>query len=398
MRIAMLGWEFPPFVSGGLGVHCFELTRALCRKGVEIDFFMPVSGKKIAPSCPRLRIIEVAKTELAPYLTFSKKGKQAGYGDNLIAAVNEYWAKCEDTVVREAAIRRYDALHSHDWLTSRPGATLKKKLSIPLVQTFHSTEFDRTSWPWDYVLDVERAAAENADLIIAVSRRTREQVCRLGAQADKIRVVYNGVDRERFAGSQVDVRMVSALKRDRKVVLFLGRLTEQKGPVQFLHAAKQVLLAEPNTLFVIAGKGELLPLLINMSIVLGISSNVKFLGYVPEEEQSKIYKIADVYVMPSTSEPFGITALEAMSSGVPVIVSKTSGVAEVAKSAIKVDFWDIKMMAQKIVAVLRYAPLSRAMVRLSNGDTSEHTWEKAADGTIRVYGEAISKYGKQGPS
>ncbi len=152
---------------------------------------------------------------------------------------------------------------------------------------------------------------------------------------------------------------------------------------------------EPNTLFVIAGKGELLPLLINMSIVLGISSNVKFLGYVPEGEQSKIYKVADVYVMPSTSEPFGITALEAMSSGVPVIVSKTSGVAEVAKSAIKVDFWDIKMMAQKIIAVLRFAPLSRTMTRLSKSEVCEHTWDRAAEGTLRVYDEAISKYGKK---
>jgi len=395
MRVAMLGWEFPPFVSGGLGVHCFELTRALCRKGVEIDFFMPVSGKAITPSCPSLRIIEVAKTELAPYLSFSKKGKQASYGDNLIAAVNEYWRICEETVEREAGSRGYDVIHAHDWLTSRPGATLKKKLPAPLVQTFHSTEFDRTSWPWDYVLDVERSAAENADLIIAVSRRTGEMVKRLGAQPEKIRVVYNGVDRERFERSAIDAKALEGFKRDRKVVLFLGRLTEQKGPVQFLHAAKQVLSVEPNTLFVIAGKGELLPLLINMSIVLGISSNVKFLGYIPEGEQSRIYKAADVYVMPSTSEPFGITALEAMSSGVPVIVSKTSGVAEVAKSAIKVDFWDIKMMAQKIVAVLRFAPLSRTMTRLSKSEVCEHTWDRAAEGTLRVYGEAISKYGKK---
>ena len=392
MRVAMLGWEFPPFMSGGLGVHCFELTRALCKLGVEIDFFMPVSGKKIAPSCPKLRIIEVAKTELAPYLSFSKKGQRASYGDNLIAAVNEYWKHCEDTVAREASAKPYDVIHAHDWLTSSPGSTLKRALGIPYVQTFHSTEFDRTSWPWDYVLDVERSAAANADLIIAVSQRTREMVSRLGAQQDKIRVVYNGVDRGRFAGACVDEKMKNGFKRDRKVVLFLGRLTEQKGPVQFLHAAKQVLSAEPNTLFVIAGKGELLPLLINMSISLGISANVKFLGYVPEEEQSRIYKIADVYVMPSTSEPFGITALEAMSSGVPVIVSKTSGVAEVAKSAIKVDFWDIKMMAQKIVAVLRYAPLSRTMTRLSDHEAKEYNWDKAAEGTIRVYQEAISRH------
>lgn len=393
MRIAMLGWEFPPFVSGGLGVHCFELTRALCSKGAEIDFFMPVCGGKIDAPHPSLRIIEVAKTELQPYLFFSKKGQRASYGDNLIAAVSAYWKLCEEAVARESAAGRgYELIHTHDWLTSSPGASLSRSLRIPLVQTFHSTEFDRTSSPWDYILGVERAAAANADLIIAVSRRTREQVERLGVPEGKIRVVYNGVDKERFASAAVEPHRISGFKRGRKVVLFLGRLTEQKGPVQFLHAAKKVLSVEPDTQFVIAGKGELLPLLINMTISLGIANSVKFLGYVPEEEQRKIYKIADVYVMPSTSEPFGITALEAMSSGVPVIVSKTSGVAEVAKSTIKVDFWDINMMAQKIVAVLRYSPLSRAMSRLSSDEAGLYTWGKAADGTLQVYNEAIAKY------
>jgi len=392
MRIAMPGWEFPPFISGGLGVHCFELTRALCAKGVEIDFFMPVSGKQIEPPCAGLRIIEVAKAELQPYMSFSKSGQRANYGGNLIAAVNEYWKCCEEKVSLCAKEKKYDLLHAHDWLTSRPGATLKKPLGIPLVQTFHSTEFDRTSSPWDYVLEVERAAAQNADLIIAVSNRTREQVCRLGAEQGKIRVVYNGVDSRRFAESQPSQAAIGGFKGGKKVVLFLGRLTEQKGPVQFLHAAKQVLSVEPNTLFVIAGKGELLPLLINMSMSMGISQNVKFLGFVPEEEQRKIYKVADVYVMPSTSEPFGITALEAMASGVPVIISKTSGVAEVAKSAIRVDFWDINMMAQKIVAVLRHAPLSRTMSRLSAREAAECNWKKTADATLRVYEEAVARF------
>lgn len=388
----MLGWEFPPFMSGGLGVHCFELTRALCERGAQIDFFMPVTGSRIEGGCGGLRIIEVAKTELKPYLFFSKASQRASYGENLIAEVNEYWRKCEEVVSEHAKEGKYDLIHAHDWLTSKAGAHLRKSLPAPLVQTFHSTEFDRTSWPWDYILDVERSAAENADLIIAVSRRTREQVMRLGAQREKVRVVYNGVDRQRFASAQTGGKAAEDFRGGKKVVLFLGRLTEQKGPVQFLHAAKQVLSINPNVLFVIAGKGELLPLLINMSITLGISQNVRFLGYVPEEDQRRIYKVADVYVMPSTSEPFGITALEAMSSGVPVIVSKTSGVAEIAKSAIKVDFWDINMMAQKILAVLEYRPLAAAMMRMSAREVGSYSWGKTADETLAVYREAISKY------
>ncbi|MCX6772142.1 MAG: glycosyltransferase family 4 protein [Candidatus Micrarchaeota archaeon] len=391
MRVAMLGWEFPPFVSGGLGVHCFELTRQLCEKGVQVDFFMPVSGKTVVSPHPNLRIIEVAKTELRPYLFFSKKG-QAAYGENLINAVNEYWAKCIERVIAASSEKgKYDLVHTHDWLTSKAGSALRNKLSIPLVQTFHSTEFDRTSWPWEYILDIERSAASNADLIIAVSKRTRAQVMRLGAEEKKIRVVYNGVDSERFGAVKIDAKISALLKKDKKIVLFLGRLTEQKGPVQFLHAAKKVLSKNPNVLFLVAGKGELLPMLINISLELGISDSVKFLGYVPEEEQQKLYKIADVYIMPSTSEPFGITALEAMSSGVPVIISKTSGVAEIVRSAIRVDFWDINAMAEKILAVLKYPQLTSTMSRLSVTEAAIYSWEKTADETIKIYEEAMRR-------
>lgn len=384
----MLGWEFPPFVSGGLGVHCFELTRALCRKGAEIDFFMPLSGKPVSSSCKGLRIIEVAKTELRPYLFISKKGQAAGYGQNLIRAVEEYALRCSESVALENKEKKYDLIHAHDWLTALAASRTKKATHLPLVQTFHSTEYDRTSWPWDYILNIERGAAAEADLIIAVSKRTREMAKKLGAPDGKIRVVYNGVDREKFACAKVPPAL-SPEVRKQKIVLFLGRLTEQKGPVQFLHAAKKVLSVYPSAIFAIAGKGEMLPLLINMSIELGIDKNVRFLGYVPEEDQERIYKIADVYVMPSTSEPFGITALEAMSSGVPVIISKTSGIAEIAKSAIKVDFWDINAMAQKIIAILKYAPLSRAMSRMSSEEAKIYSWGKAADETMRVYEEAV---------
>ena len=390
MRMAMLGWEFPPFISGGLGVHCFELTRALCNRGVEIDFFMPTPGKGIDSPHRNLRIIDVGKTELAPYLFRTKSKGLPSYGENLIKAVDEYALRCAEAVCKEHAARKYELVHAHDWLTSRAGTRAKKSLALPLVQTFHSTEFDRTSWPWEYILGIERSAAENADLIIAVSNRTRSQVLRLGADEKKIRVIYNGVDSVKFASANVDASALARIKKRQKIVLFLGRLTEQKGPVQFLHAAKKVLSVEPDTLFLIAGKGEMLPLLINMTLEMGISGNVRFLGYVPEEDQQKIYKVADVYVMPSTSEPFGITALEAMSSGVPVIISKTSGVAEIAKSAIRVDFWDINAMAQKIIAVLRYQPLAHAMVHLSQKEAQEYTWEKTAGETLNVYREALA--------
>lgn len=391
MRIAMLGWEFPPFVSGGLGVHCFELTRALCSRGVEIDFFMPGCGKKPQPSCPGIRIIDVAETKLKPYLFVAKRGQSTGYGDNLLSAVNEYADACASGVVAEAESRGYDVLHAHDWLTAPAASRVKRRLSLPLVQTFHSTEFDRTSYPWDCILGIERQAAADADLIIAVSKRTREQVLRLGARQEKIRVVYNGVDRKRFREIEGERKYADEFKKGRKVVLFLGRLTEQKGPVQLLHAAKLVLEREPGTLFVIAGKGELLPLLISMAMHLGISKNVRFLGFVPDEDQRRIYRIADVYVMPSTSEPFGITALEAMSSGVPVIVSKTSGVSEVVKSAIRVDFWDIDRMADRILSVLQHPPLSRTMVGMASSDLEARTWERVAEETEGIYREAAGK-------
>lgn len=304
--------------------------------------------------------------------------------------MNEYAYWCSEAVCRENGKEKYDLLHTHDWLTSRAGALAKERLGLPLVQTFHSTEFDRTSSPWDAVVGIERAAVRNAGLLIAVSNRTKAQLMRLGAEDKKIRVIYNGVDSAKFASAKIDAETLLRIRKKRKIVLFLGRLTEQKGPVQFVQAAKKVLSIEPDTVFLIAGRGELLPHLINMTLELGISDKVRFLGYVPEEDQQRTYKIADVYVMPSTSEPFGITALEAMSSGVPVIISKTSGVAEIAKSAIRVDFWDINAMAQKIIAVLRYRPLSSTMTRISRMEAGAYTWERTADETLNVYREALA--------
>jgi glycosyltransferase involved in cell wall biosynthesis len=336
---------------------------------------------------PGLEIIEVAETYLKPYIARTKSGKAELYGWNLQNNVEAYSADAFSTVSDFSKHRKYSLVHCHDWLTSSAGSKIHSKLGLPLVQTFHSTEFDRNSYPWEYVLNIEKEAAANADRIIAVSRRMANQVRRLGAGESKIRVVYNGVTSSGFMDNHNPGAKNGKFRRGRKIVLFLGRLTEQKGPVQFLHSAKKVLEQDQNVLFVLAGTGELLPLLINLSIELGIVNNVMFLGYISEEEKRRIYAMSDVYVMPSTSEPFGITALEAMSSGTPVILSKTTGVGEVVKGALRVDFWDINGMAEKILAVLKYDALRKTISPFAQAEASALTWRRTAEDTLRVYQE-----------
>jgi len=397
MSIAMLGWEFPPFISGGLGVHCFELTKALAAKGHFIDFFMPVSGKTLVSPHKNICLIETSESALRPYLVFNKKGKLATYGEGLIRAVEVYNSQAAKMVAAEHKQNPYDVIHCHDWLTAPGGAHARHLILRPLVQTFHSCEFDRTSTPWDAIVRIERQAAADADLIIAVSNRMRKQLkTHLGADEKKMRVVYNGVDADKYRASAVDApysKPALSVQTDGKhVVLFLGRLTEQKGPVQFLHAAKKVLEKRQDVLFFIAGTGELMPLLINLSMELGLGEHVRFLGYLSDADQKRIYRAADVYIMPSTSEPFGITALEALASGTPIIVSKTSGVSEVVKSALRVDFWDIHGMAQKIISVLQFAPLRKSMAEGAPADLKHLTWEQVANHTYGVYDEAVRSF------
>ena len=397
MRIAMLGWEFPPFISGGLGVHCFELTKSLAAIGHSIDFFMPVSGKTLSSPHPNLRLIETSPSVLQPYFNFNKKGKLATYGEGLIKAVEVYNEQAAQMVASEHIHHPYDVIHCHDWLTAPGGSRARRLITRPLVQTFHSCEFDRTSTPWDAIVRIERQAVNDADLLIAVSKRTREQLkTHLGADEKKIRVVYNGVDSGKYrapsANDPYSKPPLSVQTDGKHVVLFLGRLTEQKGPVQFLHAAKKVLEKRQDVLFFIAGTGELMPLLINLSMELNLGDHVRFLGYLSDADQRRIYRAADVYVMPSTSEPFGITALEALASGTPIIVSRTSGVSEVVKSALRVDFWDIAGMAQKIISVIQYAPLRSSMTSGASADLSHLTWDEVAHKTYDVYDEAVRRF------
>ena len=407
MRVAMLGWELPPFSSGGLGVHCHYLTAELAARGVEIDFFMPKTGKRVA--VPWMNVIEVeppataqARQVIAAMGPYSASAVVTAEGrtSRAVAAPTGFFESIEFYNAFAAGVlgkrhseRAYDLIHGHDWLTARAAVAAKAATGLPLVVTMHSTEFDRTGGigPWEWIVDFERTAVGAADRVIAVSGMLRDVVVKkLGADSRKVRVIHNGVEAGRFL-SRSGKQGGSDRRLGPKVVLFHGRLSVQKGPEFFLAAARLVLEKEPDALFVVSGKGELLPKLVEQSIDLGISDRLLFSGYVPDELLQEAYASACVYVMPSVSEPFGITALEAMASGVPCIVSKTSGVTEVAKHCLKVDFWDTHELANKIVAVLRYAPLRKMMSENALLEAADATWAKAAQKTIGVYGEVLSK-------
>ncbi len=406
----MLGWEFPPFISGGLGVHCFELTKALGEKGLFIDFYMPKSNPVPKSSHPNVRIIPVdyssfegevdfADAEFGPYFKFLKlkagENTEAGeastdesYGLNFFEAVGRYNFLVAKLVQLRNKRAKYDVIHCHDWITAKAGMDASRRIGRPLVFTFHSTEYDRTAnlSPFDWIVAIEREVGQRANRVIAVSNMTKNQVTsRFQIPAEKVTVVYNGIDLTKFR---------SRVKKEHfgikeKVVLFHGRLSIQKGPDFFLKAAAKVLQKERDVKFIVSGKGDMLPQLVNEAISLGIIDKVMFTGYIEEEKLAYLYAIADAYVLPSVSEPFGLTVLEAMANGVPVIVSKSTGISEVVNHCLRVDFWDVNEMANKILAVLKYAELKEMLGNGAREEAKHFSWQKTAEETKHVY-EAAS--------
>ncbi len=372
MKIAMIGWEYPPFKAGGLATHCYGLTRSLANKDVKIDFYMPKTRQSVASDNPNIRIIPVGESEIFPY---DRPDSKEISGD-FYEAVYRY----NDLVVKKVLYNmkkhgRYDTVHCHDWLTMNAGVEIKEKTGIPLIMTIHSTEYDRSGWlnPNQWFIDIERRGMEHADRVIAVSHFTKRIIVeKYGIPSDKITVIHNAV-----------YPVPEGHKKE--IVLFLGRLTIQKGAEFFLRAAQKVKDYEPDTKFVIAGDGDMLPHLITQAIDLGLSDKVIFTGRLSDEEVKHLYGISSVYVMPSVSEPFGITALEAISAGTPTIASKTAGFSEAFNNCLKVDFWDTDEMANKIISLLRYDPLRKTIATEGKREVSLFTWDRVADETIKVY-------------
>jgi glycosyltransferase involved in cell wall biosynthesis len=304
------------------------------------------------------------------------------YSSDMYTEVHRYAAVAAELAETE----QFDIVHAHDWMTFPAGLAIAAISGKPLVVHVHSTEFDRSGEHVNQMIyDIERAGMERAARVIAVSHFTRNVIIgRYGISGDKVEVVYNGVERLGNWSSED-----TSITKDEKIVLFLGRITMQKGPEYFLHAAKKVLEIMDNVKFVMAGSGDLMYQSIEMAAGLGIGHKVLFTGFLHGEDVQRIYKIADLYVMPSVSEPFGIAPLEALDHDVPVIISRQSGVSEVLKHALKVDFWDVNEMANKIVAVLKYPPLQMTLRNHGNFEVRRLRWKDTAVKCAKIYEEML---------
>ncbi len=380
LNILMVGWEFPPFHSGGLGVHCYELAKELTRMGHRLTFltpfpgpFAPVSGVTfIHPgdpaqgSVPYPGAYEVTPGTIEP---------------PTIATYNAW-------VASRTGLGRFDIVHVHDWFGTEGARTLARALGVPLVQTIHSTEYDRSlGHPWSEILAREQIGIDSADRIIAVSRHLKAQLVeRYRADPLKVKVIYNAV--------RPSARL-ERLSQSKGMVLYLGRLAAMKGVDTFLRAAARVAAFNDDTLFVVAGEGPEYPRLVTLAAHLGIGDRVLFLGRVTEDERAVLLSSASVFVLPSVVEPFGIAALEAMAAGVPAIVSKTSGVAEISGAVFAVDFWDIDEFASRIGELLEYPTLRQTMGEMGRWDAIREGWPERALQTVGVYAELLA--GRGGP-
>lgn len=301
------------------------------------------------------------------------------YGPDLLNEVNRY-AEVAACVANDFS---FDVIHAHDWMTYPAGIAAKKATGKPFIAHVHATEFDRSGENiHPAIFALEQQGFQEADRVVAVSQWTKKLIVdRFKIPEEKITVVHNGVvPRERKPATVLP-------PLGSPIVTFLGRVTHQKGPFYFVEAARSVLLEFPSARFVVVGSGDLLPLMIQRVAQLRMSSRFHFTGFLKNDKTDAIWSLTDVYVMPSVSEPFGITPLEAVQSGVPVIISNQSGVSEVISHAIKVDFWNNRSLASAICSILKYKSLSDTLKKKSKEELKKITWDNAAQQLNTIYNE-----------
>ena len=435
----MFGWEFPPHIAGGLGTACYGMTRGLARNDVEVIFVMPnASGdederfvKVVNASDVEARYcdstIEGAEdimrkisfvhidSNMVPYISpeefatyregYERTGRKfwekegdswtqrytfsGKYGANLMEEVARY-AVVAAEVARQLE-GQFDVIHAHDWLTYFAGIAAKRVSGKPLVVHMHATSFDRSSSDNidTRVYEIERAGMAAADRVIAVSNLTRKIVIeKYNIPAEKVVTVHNAV---RFAEKENELPERGVTD---KIVTFLGRITFQKGPDYFVEAAAKVLKRVPNVRFVMAGSGDMMNHVIRRVARLGIADRFHFTGFLKGDDVHKMFQLSDVYIMPSVSEPFGISPLEAMRANVPSIISKQSGVAEVLDYAVKVDYWDVDAMADAIYGFVKYPALAKMFSEKGLEEVTGLKWNNAAAKIKTVYEDAINECAK----
>lgn len=470
MRVLMLGWEFPPFISGGLGTACYGLTRALNRQGVNVLFVLPKSvaageaghvrmvstdrgaggeaaGKgetyqlaemdhviframpaslpgpypdagpmdpRVAKLIRRHRRLLARQSEPIPPApvmenttpeppsdevepapptagSAAEEPADAAAGEGMMQAVEHYAQTCLPLAEQET----FDIIHAHDWMTYPAGVALAQRTGKPLVVHVHSTEYDRAGERADpRICAIERQGMHAAGAVVCVSYVTAQMVThRYEVPADRVEVIHNGIDSE----AESSLEPTTRIERGDRIVLFLGRITYQKGPEYFLAAAKKVLEKYSRVKFIMAGSGDMVRSVIQLAKRMGIERHVLFTGFLKGEDVARVFQMADVYVMPSVSEPFGIAPLEAIRHDVPVIISRRSGVAEVLKHALKVDFWDVDDIADKVLAVLRHPVLSQTLREQAELEVRGLSWEGAAGECVRTYQRLLGAGGSAMP-
>ena len=421
MKVLMFGWEFPPFNSGGLGTACYGLTKGLKNHNQDVTFVLPKSNPDMKADFVNLISADVTKnltrgsvkgmkrieidSPIQGYMTseeynnlyekeysnsFSKSTlkhndtkKDNIYGKNLFAEVYRYGQNAGLI----AEYEDFDIIHAHDWLTYPAGIAAKQVSGKPLVIHVHATEFDRTGGNVNqHVYDIEKRGMHEADSIIAVSQFTKNKIIEnYGINEEKVTVVHNAVEFNDNKFKKEDFK----IKEKNKIVLFLGRITIQKGPDWFLYAAKKALEILPNIKFIIAGSGDMERFMIEKSAEMGMADKMLFTGFLRGEDIDKAYQMADLYVMPSISEPFGITPLEAMRNDTPVLISHQSGVSEVINHCLKVNFWDIDEMANKMVSILKHQELHEALKHNGSLEVKKFNWDIPAEKCIQIYEKTI---------
>ena len=390
----MFGWELPPHNSGGLGVACYGLAKGLSSHGVQIAFALPRRLKSnirfMNLLSHRLQNVNVTAIDslLQSYMTEDEYWRLLKYSSSE-EDLTLYGNTLFDEAMRFAEMARtwskshqHNLIHAHDWMTYQAAMKAKDVSGKPWVAHIHATEYDRTGGRVNSrIADLEYRGLNSADKVIAVSNYTKDMVNRYyGVPLSNIEVVHNGIDLVDFQPSDIK----KLFPKD-KIVLFVGRLTYQKGVDYFLESAQKVLKDHPDTIFLVVGHGDKYEELIMKSAQLGISHKVMFPGFLTGKQLRSCYHMADVFVMPSVSEPYGIVALEALAAGTPTVISKQSGVSETLSHVFKVDFWDTSKMARMISTILDYPSLSAEMARMARREAGTLTWSKAAQKTISVY-------------
>ena len=401
----MLGWELPPHNSGGLGVACLNMARALSRQGAEIDFILPYEANH--PNTTFMHIYPA--THLEPIHRYGGGAYESlrlleeiipTENQNKLISMRDVQNEYCDYIQNTQNINQPEVIHAHDWLTYEAGIVAKKRFHVPLIAHVHATEFDRAGMQIGNPLihDIEREGLMLADKIIAVSESTKRTIHeKYKIPLKKIEVVYNSLDEDYnkndYYFNDKTYKYIKRLKATGHIIVStVGRFTIQKGLHNLMNAAALAIEKNPKLIFIFAGDGEERNELISRAAELGIAKNIIFTGFIRGKKLRDIYSLSDLFVMSSISEPFGLTALEAAHHGNALILTKQSGVSEIIWSALKYDFWDEKKLADEILAIASSPVLKSTLKNNILEEYRKLSWEQVAKKCLRIYNNTVSKY------